>query len=254
VRRNAALAWPLAAFVASQAVVLLIFFVNTRLRLPLLFFLTPFAGLAIVEIDRWRRSGKHALWIASATVLALATAFSVARTVPTPRDRVRLAAVLSIQNRLDEGLAALGPALSSDPPYAPAFDQAGWLLQKKRDYRGAVDWYRKALAAELTPGRALQTRTRLAMCLEGAGDTDAAAAEHERAIQDAEANAGTYYERGAFRLRRGDRAGALDDFRRATALDPNWPPPREALRQLTSTLSSAPSAQDRATGAGAQDR
>jgi len=253
-RRRFSAAWPLVAFVFVQVAVLLAFFVNTRLRLPFLFFLTPFGGLAVVELQRLRVEGRRALWSVATAALAVATIYGVVRTVPSPRDRVRLAAVLSIQNRLDEGLEVLGPALAADPPYPTAFDQAGWLLQKKRDYRGAIAWYRKALDADLSPGRALQTRTRLAICLEGAGELEAAAAEHDRAAQHPEANAGTFYERGAFRLRRGDRAGAADDLRHAAALDPSWPPPREALARLTSALSPAPAPPESATGPGAPDR
>ena len=46
------------------------------------------------------------------------------------------------------------------------------------------------------------------------------------------ANAGTYYERGRFRLRRGETEGAIADLRAAARLDPAWPAPRQALTNL----------------------
>jgi Tfp pilus assembly protein PilF len=70
------------------------------------------------------------------------------------------------------------------------------------------------------------------MVHERLGEFDEAAAQHEAAITSGHANAGTYYERGMFRLRRNDPGGAAEDFRAATRLDPAWPAPRQALRSL----------------------
>jgi len=232
-RRMAQRTWPLAAFALAQLMVLLLFFVNTRLRLPLMFSLAPFAGLAMWEGARaWRASRRRASWAIAALALLGASAVGAALTKPQPRDLVRLASVLSTQERLEEGLRVLEPALSSSPPYAPALDEAGWLLQKKGEWAGAGEMYVRALAAGMPAGRGVATRTRLAIALERSGDPAGAAAQHSAAVADADADAGTHYERAMFLLRRGEREAALRDLKEATRLDPAWPPPREALRGL----------------------
>ncbi len=223
-------AWPLVAFVATQLAVLLLFFVNTRLRLPLLFSLAPFGGLALTEGWRmWREGWQRSLVGIAAAALSIAGVAGAALTRPQPRDLVRLASVLSTQNRPDEGLRVLAPLLSASPPYALALDQAGWLLQKKGDLAGARERYRQALAAGMPRGRAPQTRTRLALVLEEFGEFDAAATEHDAAVADAGADAGTYYERGMFRLRRGERDAAVLDLEEAVRRDPSWDKPQVAL-------------------------
>ena len=52
-------------------------------------------------------------------------------------------------------------------------------------------------------------------------------------ISSAHANAGSYYERAMFRLRRNDRAGAVEDLQEAVRLDGTWTVPRTALRSLS---------------------
>jgi len=226
-------AWPLAAFAAVHLLILLVFFVNTRLRLPFLFALAPFAGLALVAAARtWRERRRRPL-LACAGILLIAAGISGAvLTRAQPRDLVRLASALSTQGRLDEGIGVLEPALSGSPPYALALDQAGWLLQKKGDLGGARESYLGALAAGMPEGRSVQTRTRLAMVLEKLGDLEGAAIQHDAAVADPDGDAGTYYERGMFWLRRGSRERAALDLAEAARRDPSWDPPRTALRGM----------------------
>jgi tetratricopeptide (TPR) repeat protein len=226
-------AWPLAAWVAIHLLVLLAFFVNTRLRLPMLFALAPFAGFALVE--GWRRwkegTGRTAIAVIAGAVIALTVAGAIL-TRPSPRDTVRLASVLSTQSKLDEALEVLEPVLSGPEPYGLALDQAGWVLQKKGDFAAAAERYRQALEAGVPEGRETQTRTRLAMSLERAGDVEGSRRQHDLAVTSGDASAGTYYERAMFRMRTGDRAGAEQDLREAIRLDPGWRPPRAALERL----------------------
>ena len=55
-------------------------------------------------------------------------------------------------------------------------------------------------------------------------------------------SAGPWYERALFRLRTGDRQGAIGDLRRAAELAPGWPPPRELLNSLRGGLVGRPEA------------
>ena len=229
-RRTPSQSWPLAAFLGLHAIVLLIFFVDSRLRLPFFFFLCPFGGFAVVEGLRLWRAGRRRLVASSLLILTVSLAWGTLATKPKPRDVVRLAAVLSRQQRLDESLAVLAPVVSSPNPDPYALDQAGWVLQKKGDYAAARDRYIEAL--ERGSGEHRQTRSRLAMVYEKLGEIELAAAEHDAAVASDNANAGTYFERGMFRMRRGEGQGARRDLLQAARLDPGWPAPRAALRSL----------------------
>jgi tetratricopeptide (TPR) repeat protein len=232
-RGAAARTWPLAALVAVQAAVLLVFFVDARLRLPLLFALCPYAGFAVVEGARRWRSGKGRASLALlAALVAVALVVGGVATRPTPRDVVRLASVLSMQQRVDESLEVLAPHVRGPDPDPLVLDQAGWVHQKRGDFAEARERYLAALAGDLAPGRARQTRTRLAIVHERLGELAEAEAQHDAAIASGHANAGTFYERGMFRLRRRDFRGAERDLREAARLDPGWAAPRAALRSL----------------------
>jgi tetratricopeptide (TPR) repeat protein len=218
-RSNGRRCWPLAALPALHAAVLMVFFVSTRLRLPLLFFLAPFAGLAVVEgIRCWKAGRRRIMAAGAAVVVILAIAHWMAVIRPSPREIVRLASVLSTQNRLDESLEVLEPAIREPDPDPHALDQAGWVLSKKGDYRQAREHYIRALEAGLAGARATQTRSRLADVHERLGEFDLAAAMHDAAVANEGASAGTFYARAAFRMRRGDPEGAKQDIERAEEL------------------------------------
>jgi tetratricopeptide (TPR) repeat protein len=225
--------WPLAAFVLVQLIILLVFFVSTRLRLPLLFMLTPFAGCAVVEgVSLWR-SGRRRVGIAACGVLLLGvTVIGHLGVSPTPRDVIRLASVLSRLDRLDEALDVLGPMLAVNEPDPLVLDHAGWIHHKRGEWEAAAAQYESAIRSGLPPYREPQTRSRLGRVLERLGRNVEAAEQYDAAVGSEYATAGTYYERGMFRLRRGDREGALGDLVQARRLDPAWPAPREALGRL----------------------
>jgi tetratricopeptide (TPR) repeat protein len=224
--------WPLIAWTGVQIAVLLVFFVNARLRLPLLFALAPFAGLAATRAIEALRGGRRALGLAAVGVWLTACVAGALLTRPTPRDVVRLASVLSTQDRLDEAIEVLRPAIDGPSPDALALDQAGWVRQKKGDFPAARDLYRKALDRGLPFGRSTSTRTRLGIVLEKLGEIEEAGLAHDAAASAPDANAGTFYERGMFRLRRWDIPGARADLERAVRLDPAWAAPRSALASL----------------------
>ena len=222
-------AWPLAALVLTHAALLLVFFVDARLRLPFYFFLLPYAGLAVTQARQIARArgGRARVIVLGLAAVAL-TIVSALAARETPRDLVRLASVLSIQNRLDESLEVLAPLLQGEGDPV-ALDQAGWVLQKRGDFAEARERYLAALARDLPAVRASDTETRLGMVSERLGLLAEAKAAHDRAVAAAYADAGTFYERGMFRSRRGDAAGAILDWREAARRDPGWPAPRAAL-------------------------
>ena len=233
-RRQPGAAWPLAALSGLHLVVLLAFFADTRLRLPLLYALLPFSGFAIVALARaWREPRSRPV----ATALALAALAALLAGQPamkaTPRDAVRAAAVLSRQDRLDRALELLEPWLAEAEPDPFVLDQAGWIHHKAGRLEAAESLYSRALAIELGGGRS-NLESRLAQVLEGLGRLEEAARRHDSAVRRPWANAGDWYERGLFRSRHGDAAGAAADLRRAVELDPGFVPARQALRRLGS--------------------
>ncbi len=204
---------PLLLFIGFHLAVLLLFFVSTRLRIPLYLGLTLFAGYGLDRIAaRWRDPGRRFFVTAAACLIVTLTVTGFLRDVPSDRERVRLAAVLSLEGEIDDGLAVLAPVLDREPPDPLVLDQAGWLAQKKRDWAGAEAHYRRALAAAADDYRQVQTRSRLARVLELQGKLQEAAAEHDRAVASTFAQPGTWYERGMFRSRTGDPAGARQDL------------------------------------------
>jgi tetratricopeptide (TPR) repeat protein len=226
--------WPLLVFVALHVVLLLAFFVSTRLRLPLLFFLAPFAGHGIVTALRDWSAGRRVRVLGLAGLLALVTLGGAWSIRASPREILRLASVLSTQERLDDSLDVLGPVIAEPTPYAPALDQAGWVLYRMGRAAEARDAYLRALEIGLPGPREAQTRTRLAWAFERLERYDEALEQHDAAVTGGHSDAGSYYERGLFRLRRGDRAGGEADLLEAARLDPDWRDPREALEKLQS--------------------
>ena len=172
----------------------------------------------------------------TAAVLLVIVVAEPLTSVPSKREVLRLASVLSKQDRLDESLEVLAPVLTGDEPYGLGLDQAGWVLSKQGDLSAARDHYLEAIAAGLPASREAQTRTRLGMVYERLGQLSAAGESHDLAVASGHANAGTYYERGMFRKRQSDRSGAVDDLTEAARLAPGWPEPRRALQSLAPGL------------------
>lgn len=229
-------AWPLACFVALQAGVLLLFFVSTRLRLPWLFFLTPFAGLALVEATRaWRRGRLRGLSAGVGLLLAASIGWWSLVASPPVREVLRLASVLSMQGRLQESLAVLEPWTREPAPDPLALDQAGWVHQKGGRLSPAERLYLRALEAGLPDGREAQTRTRLGRVYADLGRPDAARVQYDEAVRLAPDRGGPRYERAVFLLQRGDRRGAVRDLWDAARLEPGWSAPLETLRSLGET-------------------
>lgn len=224
--------WPVAALAGVNLVAQLTFFTDSRLRVPLFFALVPFAGYAVsVGIRMWSDGRRTAPAAMAAVVLSAAIAGTVL-VRPSDRDAVRMAAVLSSLDRLDEGLEVLAPPLRRDAPDSSVLDQAGWIRQKRGDLEEARGLYLRALDTEDSPLRARQTRTRLAMVCERLGQYDDALRHHTMAVESGEPSPGALVERGRFLRRRGDLTGARSDFRHAAALAPAWPDARRALEEL----------------------
>ncbi len=226
-------AWPLLSLLAAHGVVLMTFFVSTRLRIPLLFFLAPLAGLALVEGARRLGTGRR-VWlpVVALVFLAVTTAHWTFGMHATPREAVRLASVLSTQERLEEALEVLRPWIAEPDPEPLALDQAGWVRSKQGKLPAARAHYLRALELGLPGKREAQSRSRLATIHERLGETEQAAAQHDAAVEASPSSAGARHERALFRLRWGDTAAAVADLQEAARLAPGWDEPRAMLRSL----------------------
>ncbi len=241
-RREPAAAWPLVAFAGVHVAVLLIFFVSSRLRMPLVFAAMPFAGYALEQGWLAWCKGRRAAVLAAIAVLSVLGTVSLVETARIPvREAVRLAAIHSSAGESEQALDVLRPFLERpDQPsaaerrggHALAFDQAGWVYQKRGALGEAAEHYEQALALGLPEGREPATRTRLAQALEALRRIPEASRQHDAAVASEWADAGTLYERARFRLRRGDLRGARADLEVAVRLDPSWPAPRSLLSRL----------------------
>jgi tetratricopeptide (TPR) repeat protein len=232
-RTDAKRVWPLVGLVVLHVLVLLLFFVSTRLRLPLLFFLASFAGYGVVVGFGWWRAGRRRIvLVAAALVFVLASVHWMIFAAPLPRETVRLASILSIQNRLDESLAVLEDLVREPSPDPIALDQAGYVHSKKGDLQAARSSYQRALEVGLPPPIAIGVRVRLAFIQEKLGEPHLAAAILDDVVAAQPDDAEVWYARGMFRARQARYAAAEGDFRRAAQLRPDWPAPQEALRAL----------------------
>ncbi|HXV77143.1 MAG TPA: hypothetical protein VD788_12570, partial [Candidatus Polarisedimenticolaceae bacterium] len=233
-RRRREDAWPLLAAVAVQFLVLLAFFVSTRLRVPLLFLLTPFAGLAVSSgLARLVERRRVVPLLATAAIVLLGSVHWLVLLRPPPREAVRLASVLSLRDRLDESLEIVAPWTGPEREDALALDQAGWVHNKKGHLDAARRLYLRALELGLpSAAREAQTRTRLAALYEREGDVLRATRQHDAAVAAMPDSAPMRHARGLFLLRQGRVREAADDFREAARLAPGWPEPLAMLRSL----------------------
>ncbi len=232
-RRCPQAAWPLVALVIVHLFVLLAFFASARLRVPLLFFLAPLAGLAIMEGVGRLRSGRGRPLVLGVIALLLISSIHwlfVARA--STQEVIRLASVLSRESRLEEALALLDPWIAEPEPDPLALDHAGWVRSKQGDLDTAREHYLRALEIGMPAPREAQTRSRLASLYERTGALEQAAVQHDLAVAVAPSSAGAHQERAMFRLRRGQTAAAIEDLRRAADLAPGWEEPLSVLRSL----------------------
>ena len=145
---------------------------------------------------------------------------------------------------VDRAAAALRAAIAAQPQYADAHYTLGAVLQARRDWTGAAAALRRAIA--LRPDLAGAHYT-LARVLKAAGD-EAAAERHfteaerlrERARNEQEARVWTSV--GTDRLDSGDAAGALEPFRRATAILDTYAPAHYQLGRALQRLGQADAA------------
>ncbi len=156
---------------------------------------------------------------------------------PQPQIHYTLGVIYWHQGDFDRAVIELKAAIAQQSSYADAHSALGSVLKARKDWRGAADALRRAIALRSDS----PTHYTLAQVLQQSGDEGGARvefAESERLRQQAEANqqASVWTTVGTQKLDGGDPAGALDLFRRATGVSDQYAPAYyqmgRALRRL----------------------
>lgn len=130
------------------------------------------------------------------------------------------------QGDSDRAASALRAAVAADARYADANDTLGAVLAARGDWKGAAGALRRAIALRPDlPG----AHYSLARVLQQSGDATGGAAEFSEAERlrkraQSEQEAGVWTAVGSRTLETGDLTGALDQFRRATAVFEGYAP------------------------------
>jgi tetratricopeptide (TPR) repeat protein len=145
---------------------------------------------------------------------------------PRPEAHYTLGVIYWQQGDTERAVRALRHAVAANARYADAYYTLGAVLAARNDWRGAADALRQAIALGADPPG---THYSLARVLQQSGDAAAGAAEFEEADRlrrraQAEQEAGVWTAVGSRTLESGDLTGALDQFRRATAVFEEYAP------------------------------
>lgn len=194
---------PLLAMLVGHLAVLMAFFVSTRLRLPFYFLLCPLAAQALVSaFDDWTYRRRLAVVVAIGFGLLLTLSPFVGRA--DEREQLRLAAVLSRQDRLPESLELLGPLLTDENSSDAVFDQACWVAFKQEDWDQAGRHCREAIERGIHGMRGCAVQTRLGRIEERLGHHGSAQEWHTRAV-NGDCPLEARIELARFQARRGSR-------------------------------------------------
>jgi tetratricopeptide (TPR) repeat protein len=144
---------------------------------------------------------------------------------PRPEPYYTLGVIRWHQGQHDRAVRALRAAIELEPRFADAHSTLGAVLQARGDLAGAAAVLRRAIALRPEPG----AHYTLGRVLQAEGDADGARrqfAEADRlrrqAAQETEARVWTSV--GVQKFDSGDFVGALDQFRRATTVLPEYAP------------------------------
>jgi tetratricopeptide (TPR) repeat protein len=163
---------------------------------------------------------------------------------PRPEASYTLGVIYWQQGDTDRALRALRAAIAAEPRYAEAHYTLGAVLASRKDYKPAADALRRAIAlGGTTPG----VHDTLARVLQQSGDEVAGAAEFAEADRlrtraALEQAAGVWTAVGSRTMAAGDLIGALDQFRRATAIFDGYAPAHYQIGVVLQQLGQADAA------------
>ena len=133
--------------------------------------------------------------------------------------RLALASVCIAADRYDEGLVEVNKVLAAEPKNAEAWDVKGKVLMAKQDYKGTVDAISRSLALNRNPNAQLL----LALAYLNLKDKGKAQAVFQEMLKDYGDRAIWHVIFGGAYRETGFQFEAVDEFRKALAMDPNVP-------------------------------
>jgi tetratricopeptide (TPR) repeat protein len=240
-RRRRALARRLAPpilFVALYSATIIVFFVISRYRLPVVPLLLVFAGAALARGGAAARAlagaarpqapapaaaapppparalaargaAVAALALAAFSLLVNANPYRVSNRSGFAQCHFRLGIVARQEGRIDEALARYRDAIALDPNYAPSRVNLAEILAARGDRAAALNEFREA--ARIDPEYP-KAQYNLGVAAAQMGEWDEARTALERAGDLAPRSADSWFGIGAVRTRDGDWAGARDAF------------------------------------------
>ena len=169
---------------------------------------------------------------------AIATLQRALEIEPRAEAHYTLGVISFQQGDLDRAARALGAAVAAEPRYADAHYTLGAVLAARRDWAKAAESLRRAI--ELKPDLAGAHDT-LARVLQRSGDETGgrahfAEADRLRRRAQLEQEASVWTAVGTRKLEAGDLIGALDQFRRATAVFDAYAPAHYQMGRVLQRL------------------
>lgn len=189
----------------------------TRKQASLLFAVCLIAGIG----GGWTIRGLNKPVASNAAPVTTSSA-SAANTVAPSAARLKEMA--------DQQAAPLIAKLNADPKNPDLLTSVGNLYYDAQQYSIAVDYYGRALQAR--PADAA-VRTDMGTAYWYMGNADRALAEFDKALGDAPNNPNTLFNRGLVRWKgKKDGVGAMDDWKRLLAVDPNYAEKDQVIHML----------------------
>ncbi len=226
--------WVVYLMFVTYAASVLLFYVFTRYRYPLLPFLVMFASVSLVDAPRLlRERPRRALagWVGAALALAV-----LANWPMLSRDSMRAASedafgtALRTDGRLDEAIERYRRAVEIDPAYAGAHNNLGIALRERGAVEEAIGHYREAVRLEPSA----QSQYNLANALAAQGSLEEAAVLYRAAIAEQPDMVRALHNLGTVLHMQGNLAEAEQRLRQALELAPDLAEAHSRLGRLLS--------------------
>lgn len=217
--------FPLWGFFLAYSASVVLFFVCSRFRVPVMPLLAIYGAHGTVALVSFLRRGRYAQLAAS--LLLLFTVFLFARHVPPSVDRSDalglhfLALQESRVGRLEEAAALLRRSLDERPDFAYSHRELGHLLSRMGRYEEAERHLREALRLKGDDGASLEALLELYL---RRGRLDEAASLAARAVEEHPAGSVGHYYLGRVLLEKGKTEEGERSLARALKLDPGCVP------------------------------
>lgn len=226
--------WVVYLMFATYAASVLLFYVFTRYRYPLLPFLVMFASVSLVDAPRLlRERPRRALagWVGAALALAVFANWPM-----LSRDSMRAVSedafgtALRTEGRLDEAIERYRRAVALDPAYAAAHNNLGIALREGGAFEEALEHYREAVRLEPSA----QSQYNLANALAAEGSLEEAAVLYRAAIAEQPDLVPALHNLGTVLHMQGNLSEAEQRLRQALELAPDLAEAHNRLGRLLS--------------------